>query len=298
MTRVSEIFGVVIVNWNTCLFLKYCIESYLSAGVVEENIVVVDNGSIDCSIEMVRAKFPNVKIVSIPENHGYANAANRGAILLTTELIVISNADIIVNRDTLQNILNKFEIDSSVGLVGARHYDAFGNERTRYTRTSVTRAILLELFPNLFRGLNGKFERHQRREQDAVETSFVEGAFMVVQRSVFESVVGFDEGFGFFAEDADLTYRIRAAGYRAIILRTALVIHTGGASFSQNKERYLSEYYKSMILFYSRHSLRRAVWLYRFLLLIFYVKCFFNNQYYNVIKSVRNLKNPLSKFNE
>jgi GT2 family glycosyltransferase len=262
---VSKIFdtGAVVVNWNTCQHLLNCIASFLSAGVLPENLVVVDQGSTDGSIEQLCAQYPQIRFYVLQENHGYGHAANTGSALLKTRYVIISNADVVLEKGTIEKLHFFMEQDAQIALIGCQHKDGNGNSRTRYSRTTMLRGLFLEIMPSNFRGLWRAFEERYKKNSLPQNTNYIEGAFLFLRYSQFDAIGGFDEGFSFFFEDADLPLRLRTSGFKVVHVPSVSIIHYGGESFVQVQERQKKEFYRNFLRFYHRHALRRAVWMKR-----------------------------------
>lgn len=272
MFGISENISVVIVNWNTRLNLNSCIESFLAEKITESNIVVIDQGSTDDSVAFVKARYPKVRTVCLKENQGYSHAVNYGLNLVGTPFIIVSNADIVLHKEAVEILLETARSDDRIGLVGSKVISAKGWPATRFSRTSLTRGVLLEIIPTVLRGTWRYFEGKRFTGKEAFDVTYVEGAFFLIRRSAFEAVGGLDEGFSFFFEDADLPMRLLKSGFRVVHEPRASVTHIGGASFSQVPLRHAAEFHKNMVLLYLRHAARRAVWLKRMLLVVLWVK--------------------------
>ena len=255
--------SAIIINWNTREHLLRCVESLLSEGLDQPSILAVDQGSSDGSLEALVAKFPDVRAISIQENIGYAHAVNCSAAKTNAPFLLVANADIFVGKGTVRLMTEVMQGDEEIGMLGCTVLDSRGNRATRFSRTSVTRAILLELVPRGLRGLWRDAEQLGRRDTQPFPVTYVEGAFFMVRSEAFYAVGGMDEGFTFFYEDADLPMRMIKSGFRVLHLPAASVTHHGGASFSQVPERHASEFHRNMIRLYIRHAMRRAVWLKR-----------------------------------
>lgn len=264
--------GVVIVNWNARPFLKGCLQSFLREDLIATNIVVVDHGSTDGSVDLLHQEYPDVRVVIDRKNSSYAGAINCGTAHLSTPILIVSNPDTIVHRGAISEMLALLREDKRVGLVGCKLVDQRGNDTTRLSRTGFIRGILLPVIPSSYRGYWRKTEQKVHKSSVPFEVPFVEGAFMMIRRAAFNWVGGFDEGFSFFSEDADFALRLRKAGWKVFHIPTATMTHLGGGSFSQVPVRQAVEFYESMLLFYKRHSYRHFLWLRRFLFLIIKAK--------------------------
>ena len=255
--------SAIIINWNTREHLLRCVESLLSEGLDQPSILAIDQGSSDGSLDALGAKFPHVRAISIQENIGYAHAVNCSAAKTNASFLLVANADILVGKGTVRLMTEVMQRDKEIGMLGCTVLDSRGNTATRFSRTSVTRGILLELVPTGFRGLWRDAEQLGSRDTQPFPVTYVEGAFFMVRSEAFYAVGGMDEGFTFFYEDADLPMRMIKSGFQVLHVPAASVTHHGGASFSQVPERHASEFHRNMIRLYSRHSMRRAVWLKR-----------------------------------
>lgn len=250
---------VIVVNWNTRDDLRECLLSLRDQGEIQ-SITVVDQGSTDGSVPMVRTEFPGVNVL-LQDNEGYGAALNAAAKESGGEYLIFSNADIVVGAGCVQALLTQLRKDPQVGLVGPRVVNPAGKQATRFSRTTLVRTLLLEITPNVFRGALRDVEQKWRTRATPCPVKYVEGAFVAVRRSVFEGIGGFDEGYSFFYEDFDLSLRMRRSGFKVLHVPTATVAHKGSRSFSQVPAKHAAEMTRGILLFYSRHAPRRVIWL-------------------------------------
>jgi GT2 family glycosyltransferase len=273
-SSVTNAVGVVIVNWNTAQALMTCVDSFAANGIQPGHLVVVDQGSTDGSVECLVRRHPEISIIVLPENRGYGHAVNQGFKRLNLPYVIISNADIVVLDNAIEQLLRVVDSDTAIALAGCRVLNPKGNRVTRFSRTSLVRSVLLELVPRRLRGLWRDAEHIAYSSKTPFDISYVEGAFMLVRREYIGRVGGFDEGFSFFFEDADLPIRLKKSGYRVIHVPTSEVIHVGGASFKQVPLRHAAEFYRNIVRLYERHCLRKAVWLRRMVTSVSWGKAF------------------------
>ena len=253
--------GVVIVNWNTAELVVNAVRSYTSDGIPASNIVVVDQGSSDNSISMVKRNFRGVKVISLPENLGYACAINAGAGKLDTDFLIVANADVEFKSGVVARLKNVAEGDERIAVVGPRLVDTNGIDVTRFSRTGLLRAILLLFAPTVARGWWRGTEQRLHNDVRPHTVSWVEGSFMLIRRFAFDEVGRFNESFSFFFEDGDLAIRLRELGFSLYHCPDAVVTHFGGGSFSQVPARYQVEFYKNCLLYYHKYLYRRSLWL-------------------------------------
>jgi N-acetylglucosaminyl-diphospho-decaprenol L-rhamnosyltransferase len=257
--------GVVIVNWNTAELVVNAVRSCTSNGIPASSIVVVDQGSSDNSISLVKRKFRGVKVISLPENLGYASAVNAGATKLSTDFLIVANADVEFENGVVARLKDVAEGDERIAVVGPRLVDAKGIDVTRFSRTGLLRAILLLFAPTVARGWWRGMEQRLHNDVRPRFVSWVEGSFMLIRRSAFDEVGGFDESYSFFFEDGDIAIRLRELGFSLFHCPAAVVTHFGGSSFSQVPARYQFEFYKNCLLYYQKHLYRRSLWFKRLL---------------------------------
>lgn len=229
--------SVVIVNDNGLHHLKRCLPSILAHRYPECEVLMVDNASVDGSVEYVAREFPRVKIICNESNLGYAAANNVGFRHASGDYIAVLNPDTEVEQDWLRELVLALQVDSQAGLATPRilmmddpaHINACGNE---VTFTGLT----------FCRGLDRPAEHYHELET----VSAVSGAAFVIKRSVLERIGGFDEGFFMYYEDTDLSLRAMLAGYTCLYVPTSVVYHQYTFRFSplkcffQERNRYVS----------------------------------------------------------
>ena len=197
--------SVVIVNFNGADVLKPCIESILaSEGAFLLEIVVVDNASTD-NPSSIKDAFGNaVKWIENQQNEGFAKANNQGVNSASGDWVLILNNDTILSKNALNNLLTYSMDHPEVGMVGPLLLNQDGTEQRQGSVWNV--------------GKRGA----------SYAVSFMVGACMLMKRSLYQSLGGFDEAFFFYNEDLDLCKRVRQAGYKLIRCSHATVVHVGG----------------------------------------------------------------------
>lgn len=226
----------IVVTWNSGEDIAECLTSLRSSADFND-IAVGDNGSFDGTPEIIREKFPDVTISEFPENPGFAAACNRLASSCATEFVLFLNPDCIVNPSALESALERFAGDTGLGLVSVALDDERGvRQRICYRFPGVWNSIvdglgLYRLLPKRRREesmLGDFFDNASSRDVD-----WVYGAFMLVRRRALAEIGGVPEDYFLFAEDLDLCYQLRAAGYRIGFIADVSVIHKGNRSAGQ-----------------------------------------------------------------
>ena len=216
--------SVVIVTWNGRHYLEGCLEAVATQTDVEPEIVLVDNGSSDGTVEFVRRRFPGVRIVALGENRGFAGGNNVGAGAARGEFLAFLNNDTIPDSTWLRALRDGIDAPSRFLLT---------TSRIVYMHDS---SVIDSAGDGVFRA-GGAFKRHHGARADAASASGevfgVCGAACLVSRYVFEELGGFDEDFFASHEDVDLSYRARLRGYRCRYVADAIVRHHGSATLGR-----------------------------------------------------------------
>ncbi|WP_343913820.1 glycosyltransferase family 2 protein [Aquimarina litoralis] len=240
-------------NYNVRHFLELCVLSVQEAAKdLDAEIIVIDNNSPDNSCEVIKERFPNVILVENKENVGFAKANNQGVAIAKGEYICILNPDTVVAEDTFSNILSSSKKLFHMGMVGPRLIDGTGSflpESKRNVPSPLTS------FRRLFGIKLGKVKNYYAdhiSETDIGDVDILVGAFILVKKTVYESVSGFDEDYFMYGEDIDLSYKIKRKGLENYYIGSIPVIHYKGESTDRNAE-YIKRFYGAMRLFYRKH---------------------------------------------
>jgi len=247
--------SIVIVNWNAGAQLRECVDSVLAyAGESFESLVLVDNGSIDGSVDEFDG-WPEVKVLRAGENLGFGKACNLGASKVTSEFLLFLNPDAKLFADTLPTAIAFMSRPENalLGICGAQLLDESGHVARSCTRFPTAKAFVAGSL-----GIDRWFPKagHFMTEWDHAETRLVDhviGAFFLVRRQMFEDIGGFDERFFVYLEDLDFSKRASEAGWKTLFLAEAKAFHAGGGTSQQIKARRLFYATRSKILYASKH---------------------------------------------
>ncbi len=252
--------SIIIVNYNVKHFLRACLASVLKAvHNINAEIIVVDNDSIDDSVEMVKAEFPQVKVIVNNENVGFSKANNQGILASSGEYVLILNPDTLVSENTFVNCLAEIKSENNIGAIGVKMYDGSGAFLPESKRGNPTLwssfckfSGLWQFFPKskLF---NSYYQGHLDNENDH-NVPVLTGAFMFMRRSVLDIIGLLDERFFMYGEDIDLSFRIIDAGYKNRYLSNSSIVHFKGESTKKGSFTYTKHFYNAMRLFNEKHS--------------------------------------------
>lgn len=232
---------VVIVSWNVRELLARCLRSVqasLAARGVAGRVIVVDSASSDGSAEMVRRDFPEVTLLALEENRGFAAACN--AALATregAEVWALLNADVEVEEGAIPHLLEYLKARPEVGVVGPqlRLPDGAVQPSRRRFPTSGTlfweSTLLEEYFPD--NPWVRRYRMQDRPDDVKQEVDWLVGACLLVRAEAIAQAGLLDEGYFLYFEELEWLQRIRRAGWRVVYLPSARVTHHGGRSTEQ-----------------------------------------------------------------
>jgi len=233
-----DLISVVVVAADSGADLLVCVDRVLNAAGGAE-IIVSDNDSRDGSIEAAEERWrdePRLRIVRNGKNLGFGSGCNRGAAQARGDALLFLNPDCWIETDTLTRLRACLEADTGIGLLGARIVDANGRpEPAGRRRDPLLRRALATLsglahFESRWPALQGSNLRAAQQLADVETVEAVSGALMLLPRSLFERVGGFDEGYFLHCEDLDLCRRVRDAGLRVACANSVAVVHAKGTS--------------------------------------------------------------------
>jgi GT2 family glycosyltransferase len=266
--------SIIIVNYNVKYFIEQAIYAVQNAlKNIDAEIIVVDNNSIDGSVEMLQQKFPNVILIANKDNKGFSTANNQGIKISKGEYVLLLNPDTVVQEDTFEKTIRFMDKHPDAGALGVKMLDGKGNFLPESKRGLPTPMVafyktfgLSSLFPK-----SKTFNRYHLGFLDEDKTHEVEvlaGAFMLLRRSVLDKIGLLDEDFFMYGEDIDLSYRVIKAGYKNYYFPETRIIHYKGESTKKGSLNYVRIFYQAMIIFAQKHYSPQQARLYTFFIRI------------------------------
>ena len=257
--------SVVIVNYNVKYFLKQCLASVYGSdrrladgSEMEFDVWVVDNDSVDGSVEMVRRDFPQVHVIENHENVGFARANNQALAQSTGQCLLLLNPDTVVERDTFVQCANFMAEHEDCGGLTVKMVDGKGNFLRESKRgfPSPTASFykisgLTRLFPHSKRF--AAYYMGHLGEDDINEIEILPGAFLMLRREVYDKIGGLDETYFMYGEDIDYSWSIKLAGWKNYYLPTTRIIHYKGESTRKGSMNYVYTFYNAMAIFVRKY---------------------------------------------
>ena len=251
--------SIIIVNYNVKEFLQNLIHSIEKASTnLTKEIIIIDNASDDGSVDFIKEKFPQIKLIANQTNLGFGKANNIGLKQATGKYILLINPDTLVAEDTFEKMIQFFESNKNIGLAGCKILNPDGTLQLACRRsfpgpwTSFTKVTgLSNLFPNS--KIFARYNLTYLDENKSYEVDAISGSFMMMRKEVYEKVGGFDEQFFMYGEDLDLCYRIQKAGYKVFYVHSTQIIHYKGESTKRSSIDETKVFYSAMHLFVKKH---------------------------------------------
>jgi GT2 family glycosyltransferase len=257
--------SIVIVSYNGREHLRRCLESLAAHPPgVEREVIVVDNDSRDGSAPMVALEFPDVRLLRMPRNLGFAAGANRGAREASGEAVVLLNPDSEIETDPFAPMLTYLREHEDAGIVAPR---LLNPDRSLQLSCRSFPTFSVALF-NRYSLLTRLFPRNRYSKQyllsdwqhdSTCDVDWVSGACLMVRRPLFEQIGLLDEGYFMYIEDVDLCQRVHRAGYRIVYFPETSVIHHIGRSSRTLPSRSILARHRSMWHYYKKYLRRNFV---------------------------------------
>jgi O-antigen biosynthesis protein len=251
--------SIVIVNYNVRHFLNQCLQSVAVAiQGIDSEVYVVDNDSVDGSVQMVQEGFPWVKIVANKENVGFSKANNQAILMSSGEYVLLLNPDTVVEEDTFTKIISFMDQHNAAGALGVKMVDGKGRFLPESKRGLPTPAAAFWKISGLARLFPGSRQFGQYHlgylDPDSIhEVDVLSGAFMLIRRTALQEAGLLDEAFFMYGEDIDLSYRIQLAGYRNYYYPLTRIIHYKGESTKKGSLNYVRMFYQAMAIYSAKH---------------------------------------------
>jgi GT2 family glycosyltransferase len=251
--------SIVIVNYNVKYFLEQALLSvFRSKTDFDFEVFVVDNASVDGSVEMVNARFPEVRLIASEKNLGFSKGNNLAIRQAGGEFVLLLNPDTIIREDTLQQVVSFMDSHQDAGALGVKMIDGQGQFLPESKRGFPSPEVafykmsgLARIFPK-----SKTFGKYHLGYLDAEQTHVVDvlsGAFMLLRKSVLDAIGLLDEDYFMYGEDIDLSYRITLAGFKNYYYPHAPIIHFKGESTKKGSLNYVRVFYQAMIIFARKH---------------------------------------------
>ena len=273
----SATIDIVILNYNTRGLLERLLPTVISCSQGEGiNIVVADNASSDGSAEMVSAKFPDVELIEMSENRGYAGGYNACLAGRTADYFVLLNSDAEPAPGWLLPLLKMAEENPSLGAAQPHLMDYYNRNKFEYAGAG---GGFMDQYGYPFcRGrIFGNVEQNEGQYDDGLQVFWATGASLFISRKAWEATGGLDERFFAHMEEIDLCWRMQLLGFEVWSCPQSIVYHIGGATLSNQSPRKTNLNFRNnlLMLYKNLHPAERDGVIFRRKLFDGLAACFF-----------------------
>ncbi|PZU90791.1 MAG: glycosyltransferase family 2 protein [Chryseobacterium sp.] len=245
--------SVIIVHYQVSDLLKKCITSIQKNFLgFEYEIIVVDNNSPDSNWKTLIDQFTQVNFIALEENLGFSKANNIGAKSAKGEYVYILNPDTEIEGDYFKEVLDFADSQEKFGALGLRMHNLEGRFLPESKRSIPN---LFNSFEKLFTRFSNDSKTYYRNDVDefgVAEVEVMTGANLLIKKSVYDEIGGFDEQYFMYGEDIDICYTILQHGYKNFYYGKYSILHYKGESTVYNKE-YLNRFFGAMDIFIKKY---------------------------------------------
>lgn len=226
--------SIIILNYNGKKYLDElldkCIASVLESDYADIELIFVDNGSTDGSIDYVREKFGGdyrMKTVCLEKNYGTAKGKNEGIRNSKGDIIFLLNNDTLIPKNAIRRMVDVLQIDEKVGIVGCKIVSPNGETQTEGVKFRKFLTILEVLFENVF---SDKTPSLYKNLKGVKRVDWVWGTAIMMKRDLIEKIGLHDENYYAYSEEIDFCYRAKKSGFEVLSVTDVRIVHYGGVT--------------------------------------------------------------------
>lgn len=265
--------AVIILNWNGCELMRRYLPEVLANSTSSDpthtvDVIVADNASTDGSIDMLKAEFPQVSLILLDKNYGFAEGYNRALRQVDHDYVVLLNSDVAPAAGWLEPLIALMERESDVAACGPKLRDDKRHEAFEYAGAAGGYVDWLG-YPMCRGRVMDTVEEDQGQYDSEANVLWQSGAALMVRRELYNDMGGLDADFFAHMEEIDLCWRMRNAGWRIVTCPSSTVYHLGGATLSATNPRktYLN-FRNNLTMLIKNYNGSRWVWVFALRLLL------------------------------
>jgi GT2 family glycosyltransferase len=245
--------SVIVANWNRRELLRACLKSLENQTATEFEVIVVDNGSVDGSAEMVEREFAQARLIRNSENRGFCAANNQGIQASQAEFIALLNNDAEAHPAWLQALVDAMGGRPDYGMAASKIL--VWEDPSRIDKAGHL------IYPDGQNRGRGSGEPDRGQYDGTEETLWPDGCAAIYRRRMLAEIGGFDEDLFAYADDAELGLRARIAGWRCVYAPGAVVRHHRGATLGLRSTRRLELIERNRVLLAAKLFPWSLLWL-------------------------------------
>ena len=307
--------AVVILNWNGVNYLEKFLPSVVKYSANEDvEIYVADNNSTDNSVSFIKSNYPQINIIQLDKNYGFAGGYNQALHQINAEYFVLLNSDVEVTENWIMPIINKMDLDNSIAAAMPKIKSYHDKDKFEYAGAA---GGFIDKYGYPFcRGrILDAIEEDTGQYNDEKEIFWASGACMFVKADVYNKLDGLDADFFAHMEEIDLCWRMKNQGYKIMYYPDCEVFHVGGGALpNNNPQKLYLNYRNNLFLLYKnlpsekRHRIvifrmildgaSASIYLLNLSFLFFYAVLKAHVHFYLAIKTLKNKRKKLVHIND
>ena len=259
MSDIKSSVSIVIPHWNNVDVLSECLESISDTDFDNFEIIVVDNASIDDSVEWVRSNYPNVKLIENDKNYGYAGGCNIGAETAIGDYIIFLNNDTVQDKNWISNLIKIMNSNDNIGAVQPKILNYYDRNIFDYAGGAGGHMDIY-CFP-FARGRIFSFQENDEGQYNEKEKCFwSSGTCFMIRRELFQKAGGFDENFFSHMEEIDLCWRLYAMGFEVWVEPNSVVYHKNALTLPMySHKKYYLNHRNSLLMLLGNYSIKNII---------------------------------------
>jgi len=280
--------SVIIVNYNTCLLTLQCLNSiYNKSEDINFEIILIDNASIDNSVEIIKKEFPKINLICSSENLGFGRANNIGINQAHGKYVFLLNSDTILLNNAIKIFFDYFEKNNLKGNMGAAGCIMFDknmnlNYRNSYFSFPSISLFYKESLKRIFKMPKNKYNAESIiiEKTGQIQVDFIVGADLFIPKNIINVIGSFDPDYFMYWEEVDLQFRMKKKNFDRCIISGPEIIHLEGGSSEKNvKDLQRRMETQSLLTYFRKHTNLLSVFLIKTHLLIINIKSVLLNKY-------------------
>jgi GT2 family glycosyltransferase len=241
-TEIKIKTAVVILNWNGKSLLKQFLPSVIAHTVTEDcSVIVADNGSTDDSVDFIKKEYPQLPLIVLDRNYGFAEGYNKALEKVDSDYVVLLNSDVETTKGWISGLISFMDSNPDVAAVQPKILSY--NEREKFEYAGAAGGFIDKYGYPFCRGrILNTLETDEGQYNKDIDVFWATGACMCVRLRDYQEAGGLDGRFFAHMEEIDLCWRFNARGRRVMCIPSSIVYHVGGASLSKDnpKKMYLN----------------------------------------------------------
>ena len=251
--------SVVIVNWNTKKLTTDCLSSIFKfTKDVTFEVIVIDNGSNDSSQKLIKARFPQVKLIQNKDNLGFTKANNQGIRISQGKYIMLLNSDAYLIENSFKKLVDFADKIKDLGALGPKllNIDKTIQQSVGFVPNLPQVFYWMSFLDDLPFGyiLKPFHIDHDSFYQKEHEVDWVTGAAILIPKNIIKKTGMLDENIFMYGEEVEWCYRIKKEGYKVVFTPESQIIHIGRGSSGKISSRAFIGEFKGLIYFYKKHK--------------------------------------------